>query len=79
MKIKQFKDVVAEAKAKIPRDQKAIEQDYSNAAAAVGDQHFKIEIERAKLNQLTMKLSEFKDEFDHCVKWNKDKAEKEKS
>ncbi len=77
MKVKQFKDVVAEAKAKIPRDQKEIEQDYSNAAAAAGDQHFKCELERGKLQRLTVKMSEIKDEFDACVKWNKEKAEQE--
>lgn len=47
---------------KAPRDLKTIEQDFANTSALVGDTHFKIELERGRLQKLTMRLAEIKDE-----------------
>lgn len=51
-----------EAPPKPPRPAKEIEQEYANLASTLGDTYFAQELQKAKIKQLTMKLSELKDE-----------------
>ncbi len=44
------------------RSSKEIEQEYTNVAAKIGDEHFKQELIRANIQQLTLRMSQLKDE-----------------
>lgn len=76
-----YNAAIQKAKSKTPRDIKEIEQDYANASAKVGDQHFKCELERGKLQQLTMEQAKLRDEHEQAKEWLKatEEAEKQQS
>lgn len=46
-----------------PRPAKDIQQEYTNVAYELGDTHFLAELHRDKVQQLTVRLSELKDEY----------------
>lgn len=62
-----------------PRPSKDIEQEYANAASALGDAYFASEIQRAKVQQLTVKLSELKDEHVAAKDYETEQAKKDKA
>lgn len=49
------------------RASKDIHQEYANVCSDIGDCHFKMEMEKAKTKNLTLKLASLKDEYQAAI------------
>lgn len=59
-----------------PRKSAEIQQEYANVASNLGDTHFAVELKRADIQKLTLRLGELKDEHEAAVVYEKEQKEK---